>query len=192
MPIIDARSKMPPRPNPVLSTTRPMSSPNLSSLPCSRSLTAETRSSTLLKTFETAVRIGTAARRRRRPAPPASPPRCRRHRAPGTSRDSIGSNGSSFDGPSAQPARRRRPPGPPARGSAPEMQRDEHDRSLSASRRGLVEQELSDQLLEDDPRLGLRHRAAIREHLRVATRVEPDVDVAEQALTSGSKRSCRP
>ena len=53
MPTIDARSKMPPRPNPVLSTTRPRSLPNLSSLPCSRPLTAENRSSMLLKTFDT-------------------------------------------------------------------------------------------------------------------------------------------
>ncbi len=45
---------MPPSPNPVLSITRPKSSPTLSSLPCSRPLTAENRSSMLLKTLDTA------------------------------------------------------------------------------------------------------------------------------------------
>ena len=156
MPIIDARSKMPPRPKPVLSTTRPRSSPNLSSLPCSRPLTAENRSSMLLKTFETPVRIelrddvDVGLRHRLHDGA------CRRRRAPRTARGSSART----DRRSTAPPRSRRAarrPGPAARARDTAVAVRSRQRSFPASRRGLVEQELADQLFEDDRRLRLRH-----------------------------------
>src|SRR5690349_3432772 len=49
-----------------------------------------------------------------------------------------------------------------------------------SQRRRLVEQELTDQLLEHDRRLRLGDHAAVREHLRIAAGVEADVHLAEQ------------
>src|SRR5438552_15214814 len=54
--------------------------------------------------------------------------------------------------------------------------------SFSASeRRRLVEQKLTDELFQHNGRLRLGDHAAVGQHLRVAARVETDVDLPQQS-----------